>query len=133
MDIRLARPSALALAAFVFALIYLAALTASPGEAQVMGKSSCGKVRAYYRDHHTRQYIEASAIKTRRLSCGNARAVAHTWARKVIRAGYNPALIHRAEGFHCHYTRIGSDVGKVSCRQGRRSLRFGEYDSSPYH
>src|SRR3954451_21155362 len=90
----------------------------------------CGTVRAHYREHGTRQYVEASRIRASRLSCPKARGVARAWASDS-RLSYDPA--DRGAGFACTYHRIGSDVGTTTCRRGSHVVRFDAYDSSPYH
>jgi hypothetical protein len=93
--------------------------------------TSCGTVRTYYRDHGTRQYIEASSIRSRHFDCSRARYVAHRWARKTVDNDFRPA--RHAAGFRCRFERLGSDIGKVFCRKGSKHVSFGEYDSSPFH
>jgi hypothetical protein len=92
--------------------------------------SSCGTVRAHYREHGTRQYVEASRIRATRLSCPRARGVARAWA-SGSRLSYDPA--DSGAGFDCTYHRIGSDIGTTTCRCGSHVVRFDAYDSSPYH
>jgi hypothetical protein len=91
----------------------------------------CGKARAYYREHGTRQYVEVSKIRTHNLRCPRSRHVARKWARNTARMGGSPA--HRAARFRCRFERIGSDIGQVFCQKGTKGVRFREYDSSPYH
>jgi hypothetical protein len=105
----------------------LIALTIS---ATAIGTSSCGTVKAYYHEHGTTQYVEASSIRASGVGCGRARGVARDWASKS-RLSYKPAS--GGAGFACSYNRVGSDVGKTTCRKGSASVHFGAYDSSPYH
>jgi hypothetical protein len=95
--------------------------------------STCGNVRAHYRERGTRQYVEASSIRARHVGCSRARRIARSWASKVPDYGFNPSLVHHAAGFRCRFKRIGSDVGETHCRKGIKRVGFGEYDSSPYH
>src|SRR5690348_15270490 len=90
----------------------------------------CGHVRAYYHDHGTKQYVEATHITAKKASCKRARHVAHVWAGRS-RLSYHPA--HKADRFKCTYTRVGSDIGSVRCHKGKVVIRFDGYDSSPYH
>ena len=105
------------------------------GIGKMAKRKSCGKVRSYYRDHGTRQFIEASSIRGS-LRCSRARRVAHKWtgntARDTHRIGLTAPARHAA-GFSCHYHRIGSDIGNEHCRKGAKRVRFAVYDSSPFH
>ena len=114
----------------VLLMTSLVALAAAPAQS-TSEVNSCGTQRTYYRDHGTRQYIEASSIRGRNVGCSRARYVAHKWARNTARKGGYPA--HHAAGFHCRFKRFGSDIGHVSCRKGTKRVSFDEYDSSPYH
>jgi hypothetical protein len=106
------------------------ALIALTTPVTAVGASSCGTIKAYYHEHGTTQYVEASDIRASRIGCGTARGVARDWASKS-RLSYKPASA--GAGFACSYKRIGSDVGTTTCRKGSASVRFGAYDSSPYH
>ena len=91
----------------------------------------CGNLRAHYRDHGTRQYVQTSHIRTRGLHCGYARRVARRWAQHSRLSG-RPA--HHVAGARCRYRRTGSDIGVGYCRRGREHrLSFDAYDSSPFH
>ena len=94
------------------------------------GSASCGSLRAYYSEHGTRQYVEASRIRATHLSCRTARRVARDWAADS-RLSIDPA--DSGAGFPCTYHRLGTDVGTTTCRKGTHAVRFGAYDSSPYH
>jgi hypothetical protein len=90
----------------------------------------CGSLRAHYRDHGTRQYVQASHIRARGLHCGYSRRVARRWAQRAHRH-YNPRHV---AGARCRYVRLGSDIGTTYCRTGRHhKLKFDAYDSSPFH
>jgi hypothetical protein len=94
------------------------------------GALHCGAVRVYYRERGTRQYVEASRIRARHLHCHRARHVAYRWGKHSRLSG-SPA--QSAVGFRCRYDRIGSDIGKTTCRDYPGVVRFLAYDSSPYH
>jgi hypothetical protein len=110
--------------------ILAAVLIALTISTTAIGASSCGTVKAYYHEHGTTQYVEASSIRASGVGCGRARGVARDWASRS-RLSYKPAS--SGAGFSCRYNRAGSDVGSTTCRKGSASVRFGAYDSSPYH
>lgn len=94
-------------------------------------KRSCGSLQVRYReDNGAVSFIQVSNIRANNVRCGRARSVARTWARKSRLSG-DPAYV--ARGYDCAYIRAGSDVGRTVCSKGSHSVRFGAYDSSPYH
>src|SRR2546423_1815717 len=115
------------------ALLAGALLIAVPAAAQnqpLRTASTCGNARVYYTEYGTQQYIDMTSIRTHHVKCKRARKVARAWARDS-RLSCCPAAF--GAGFDCAYHRLGSDIGKVTCREGDRYLKFDAYDSSPYH
>lgn len=101
-------------------------------------------MRAHYREHGTRQYVEATAIRATGTTCPRARHVAYAYAHKGthfrrvydLPDGYfslTAFLAGPVLGFRCAYHRLGDDSGDVACRRAGRVVRFGRYDSSPFH
>jgi len=83
-----------------------------------------------YRDHGTKQYVEASMIRAEDLHCAGARHLAVRYGSAYRHDYGTPSHLM---GFRCRWTRYGDDVGGARCRRADAFVSFSIYDSSPYH
>jgi hypothetical protein len=120
------------------AVVAMLALTA-PAQAREV---NCGSTLDYYRgEYGTRQYVKASLITGIELRCYTARKIARAFISRshfsrVNRDGERYVRNRWPKGagrFRCSNEYVGSDVRKITCRDGAEAVTFGWYDSSPYH
>lgn len=111
----------------VFAVILTTFLLPSVAEAR---RTACADAYYRYKEHGTHQYVLASEIKARGVTCSEARRLGRAYG-KGYRRDYEPPT--HLLGFTCEWTRIGSDVGSGTCKAGQTQVKFSIYDSSPYH